>query len=119
LHRQCIAQGENNMTKNTETTGIVDLNGNLFEQMRDMNRAWLERLRETRQMESEFGSRLLVAKNPAEAAAICNDWMAKRLQSVAAEQQIFTTAWLGLVSHVVRSTSAMALNESERRQEKT
>src|SRR5882757_8197711 len=107
------------MTKNAEPTDSVGFNGDLFEQMRDMNRSWLERLREVRQLESEFGSRLLVGKNPAEAAAIRNNWIAKRLQSLAAEQQIFTTAWLGLVSHVVRSTSAMALNESERRQEKT
>ena len=70
----------------------------LYDRMLRMNRWWLERLRELRQIESEFGDRLMAAKSPAEATTICHEWMAKRLETVASEQQTFTTAWLELVS---------------------
>jgi hypothetical protein len=92
---------ESNMTKLAEMTS---LNGSLFERMRDVNRSWLESLREIRQIESDFGNRLLAAKSSSEATAICNKWMAKRLETVAREQRAFTTAWLELISHVTKVT---------------
>jgi hypothetical protein len=90
------------MTTQTETTYF---NGRLFDRMQDMNRTWLERLREIRQIEAEYGSKLLAAKTPTEAAAICNEWMAKRLETVANEQKAFTTAWLDLFSDMAISTA--------------
>jgi hypothetical protein len=53
-------------------TNFIALNSNLFERMRDMNRSWLEKLRQIRQIEAEFGTRLLTAKSPSEATAICS-----------------------------------------------
>jgi hypothetical protein len=90
---------------NTQTE-MTYLGGRLFDRMRDMNRNWLERLREIRQIEAEFGSRLLVAKTPSEAATICNEWMAKRLETVANEQKAFTTEWLDLFSDMAASTAS-------------
>jgi len=80
----------------TEPAGFIGFNNTLFERMRDMHRSWLERLREIGQIESEFGTRLLTAKSPSEATAICNEWMTRRLETVACEQQAFAAAWLGL-----------------------
>jgi hypothetical protein len=37
-------------------------NAELFKRMQDMHRSWIERLREIRQIESDFGNRLLNAK---------------------------------------------------------
>jgi hypothetical protein len=88
------------MTTQTETTCF---NGKLFDRMQDMNRTWLERLREIRQIEAEYGSKLLAAKTPSDAASICNEWMAKRLETVANEQKAFTTAWLDLFSDMAVS----------------
>ncbi len=82
--------------------------------MQDMNRSWLERLRETRLIESQLGDRLLAAKNHSEATAICYEWMAKRIETVASEQQAFATAWLELISDVMKSTSAMSAKASGR-----
>jgi hypothetical protein len=96
-----------NVTK-TETTNV---NTGLFERMRDMHRSWLVKLREIRQIESEFGTRLLTARSPSEATNICNEWMAKRLETVASEQQTFTTSWLGLISDAIKSTSTISANE--------
>jgi len=96
---------EDNMTKKVET---ANFNNGLFERMQDMNRSRLESLREIRQIESDFGNRLLTAKSPSEATTVCNEWMAKRLETVANEQKAFTTAWLGLISDVMKSTTAMS-----------
>ena len=98
------------MTKKAETT---NLNSGLFERMQDMNRSWLESLREIRQIESHFGSRLLAARSESEATAVCKEWMAKRVQTVANEQQAFTTAWLDLISDVMKPRSAMSVKASE------
>jgi len=89
------------MTTQTETTYF---NGRLFDRMQDMNRTWLERLREIRQIEAEYGSKLLAAKTSSEGATICNEWMAKRLETVANEQKAFTTAWLDLFSDMAMFT---------------
>jgi len=89
------------MTTQTETTYF---NARLFDRMQDMNRTWLERLREIRQIEAEYGGKLLVAKTPTEAAGVCNEWMAKRLETVANEQKAFTTAWLDLFADLATST---------------
>jgi hypothetical protein len=83
-------------------------NAELFERMQDMHRSWIERLREIRQIESDFGSRLLNAKNPTEATMVCTEWMARRLETIAGEQQTFATAWLGLISNAVKSARPAA-----------
>jgi hypothetical protein len=98
------------MTKQFE---MKDFKSDLFERMQDMNRAWLERLREIRQIESDFGSRLLTAKSSSEAATVCNEWMARRLETVAGVQQAFTTAWIELMSELMKSTSATSAEGSE------
>jgi len=94
------------MNKMTEPADFIGFNNNLFERMRDMHRSWLERLRDIRQIESEFGTRLLTAKSPSEATAICNEWMTKRLETIANEQQIFAAGWLGLISDATRMIPA-------------
>jgi hypothetical protein len=78
-------------------------NSRLFERMRAINRAWLEQLRDIHRLESEFGARLLAASGPAEATSICHAWMARRLETVAHEQQTFTAAWLALVSDTMNA----------------
>jgi hypothetical protein len=88
-------------------------NAELFERMQDMHRSWIERLREIRQIETDFGSRLLNAKNPTEATMVCTEWMARRLETVAGEQQTFATAWLGLISNAVKSARPAATESPE------
>ena len=94
---------ESHMTSDPDTNGF---NNNLFERTQEMNRSWLKRLQEIRQIDSDFGARLLAAHSPAEATDICNEWMRKHLEIVASEQRSFTTAWLGLISNVMASRSS-------------
>jgi hypothetical protein len=77
------------MSQKSETTCF---NVGLLERMQDMHRSWIERLREIRQIESDFGNRLLNAKNPSEATMVCTEWTARRLETVAGEQQMFAAA---------------------------
>ena len=97
------------MTKKSET---ANFGIGLFERMQDMNRSWLEKLREIRLLESHFGNKLLAAKTPSEAAAVCHEWMAKRVETVASEQQAFTTAWLGLISDSMKAGSVLSARAS-------
>jgi len=98
------------MTKKMEA---AEFNNTLFERMQDMNRAWLEKLREIRLIESDFRSRLLSAKSSSEATAVCNEWMAKRLEAVASEQQAFTTAWIELIADAMKSSYTTPANAAE------
>jgi hypothetical protein len=77
----------------------------LFERMQDMNRAWLQKLRELRAAEAEFAGRLLAAKTPSEAATICHEWIVMRLDTVAGEQQAFTTNWLEFIADTMKTAS--------------
>jgi len=96
------------MNKMTEPADLMGFNNKLFERMRDMHRSWLERLRNIRQIESEFGTRLLTATSPSEATAICNSWVTPRLEIVARAQQAFAAAWLGLIGDATRATPAIS-----------
>ena len=86
----------------SETRQLTIFNDRLLEQMRGMNRSWFETLQRIRQIESEFGARVLSAKSSAEAIDICNEWMKRRLEIVSEEQRIFASGWLGLISDLVR-----------------
>jgi hypothetical protein len=96
------------MTAEADATGFRRFNNGLFERMRDMNRSRLERLRDIHRVDADFSSRLLFAKNPAEAIIVCSRWMAQRLEAVTNEQQSFATAWLGLISDVGNNPEPLA-----------
>ncbi len=99
------------------TTKLVspEFNNSLFERMRDMNRSRLEMLREIRQSESEFESRLLAASNHNEAIEICHEWMRHRLEAVAMEQRAFTAAWMNVVSDLLKTASPEQAGENYRK----
>jgi hypothetical protein len=75
----------------------------LFERMRGMHRAWIEQAREIRDLEQNYGSKLMAAKSPAHAASLCNEWMAKRMAIVAHEQEMFANSWLWLLADMSES----------------
>ena len=93
------------MTKADATPNSV-----LLDKFQAINRTWLERLDEARQVESEFGAKLMKAKAPSEAVAICNAWMAKRVELLAQEQREFGTAWADIVSGTVQASFTTAEN---------
>jgi hypothetical protein len=98
------------MTAMPEATAFND---GLFERIQAMNRSWLERLRDIRQIDADFGAKLLNAKTASDATIICNEWMAKRLEIVATEQQAFAIAWFELLSHAAKPAAAKFANGAD------
>jgi hypothetical protein len=93
------------MTTPTAMATVTTFSSSVFKHMDEMGQAWLERVREFRQIESDFGARLLTAKNTSEAITTCNEWMVKRLMALASEQQIVAAAWFGLISDAIKTAT--------------
>jgi hypothetical protein len=93
------------MTTPTAIAGLTAFNSGVLKRTDEMSQSWLERIREFRQIEQDFGSRLLTARNTSEAVTICNEWMAKRLLALASEQQIVATAWFELISEAMKAAA--------------
>lgn len=92
----------------------TSFNAHLFDQMRGMHRGWLEKLQEIRQLESEYGTRLMSATSRSEAVRACSEWMAKRMDIIAHEQKTFANAWLQLSIEVMASAPRVSAKTSER-----
>ena len=96
------------MTAHADAAGFKTFNDGLFERMRQMNRSRLERLRDIHRVDADFSSKLLFARSPSEATAVCSEWMARRLEAVTSEQQSFAAAWLGLISDAASNPAPVA-----------
>ena len=95
-------------------TDMTGFKVRLYERMRGMHRAWIENSREIRDLEVNYGSRLMAAKSPLQAASLCNEWMAKRMAIVAHEQEMFANSWLWLLADMIASPTSVATKVSER-----
>ena len=73
-------------------------NAHLFERMRGMHRAWLRNAQEIRQLELDYGAKLMSARTAPEAASFCNEWMAKRMAIVVRDQEMFANSWVWLLA---------------------
>jgi hypothetical protein len=70
----------------------------LFERMRGAHREWLKNAQAIRQLELDYGAKLMSAATPVQAAAVCNEWMAKRMAVVVHEQEMFANSWVWLLA---------------------
>jgi hypothetical protein len=73
----------------------------VFDRVEEINASWLDRMRELRGIEADFGAKLIASSGPEEAMSICNQWMTKRLELIGKEQQALAKSWveiLGLLS---------------------
>ena len=88
----------------------------LFDRIEEVNRSWLDRMRELRTVEADFSAKLFASGSPQEAMAICNQWMAKRLEILGTEQQVLAKTWveiIGLVSESAKTTFQKAGSKTE------
>lgn len=69
----------------------------ISEQVKFGHQAWMERLRTMQEIESSFAKELMATRDPNEAIKICNRWIAKRLELLAADSKDFTGFWMDLV----------------------
>jgi hypothetical protein len=85
------------------TNGGVPFNARLFDRMRAMHLAWLRNAQEIRELELDYGARVMSAGTPSEAASFCNEWMAKRMTIVLREQEMFANSWVWLLADITAS----------------
>lgn len=99
-----LPQADDNLTPPIDKSHMSDERKTLFERVEQINRAWLESMREMRRAEAEFSVRLFACRGPDDALILCNQWMAKRLEILASEQQLFAKSWGELVALFSEST---------------
>jgi len=73
-------------------------NADLFGRMRIMNREWLRNAQEIRQLEVDYGAKLMSARTAPQAASFCNEWIAKRMAIVVREQEMVANCWVWLLA---------------------
>jgi hypothetical protein len=98
-------QADDDQTPPIDKSGLSDERKKLFERVEQINRAWLDSMREMRRTEAEFSVRLFSCNGPSDALVLCNQWMAKRLEILGAEQQTFAKSWAELVALLGKATT--------------
>jgi hypothetical protein len=91
-------QPDDDLRPPIDKSSLSDSRKRLFERVEQINRVWLESMREMRRTEAEFSVRLFACGSPDDALVLCNRWMAKRLEILAAEQQFFAKSWADVVT---------------------
>jgi len=98
-------QPDDNLTPPVDKSHMSDERKRLFERVEQINRAWLESMREMRRAEAEFSVRLFACQSPSDALVLCHQWMAKRLEILGSEQQLFARSWGELVALLSKAES--------------
>jgi hypothetical protein len=84
---------------------LIGAHRKLFDRVQSINRLWLARVEETRESEVQLGMRLLQSRNPAEASAVCNDWMLARIASFISDNEMMTKLWFDLYTEASGASS--------------
>src|SRR5260370_31368409 len=74
----------------------------LFEQIELVNRAWLDSVEAAHKSEVELSRRLLRCTAPADAAAVCQEWMSRRVVNFVVHNHMMTKLWLDFVPDQAR-----------------
>lgn len=98
-------QADDDQTPPIDKSSLSVERRKLFERVEQINRAWLDSMREMRRTEAEFSVRLFSCNSPADALVLCNQWMAKRLEILGAEQQTFAKSWTDIVALLDKATA--------------
>jgi hypothetical protein len=81
---------------------VVEAHLRLFKQIEDLNHAWSESVQRAREAETDFAHRMMGCSDPAKAAELCTEWLAKRAAAFLTETQRFTGLWLNFYSDAVK-----------------
>jgi hypothetical protein len=82
---------------------MADAHIRLFKQIEDVNDAWSESIRRTKDAEAEFARRLADCDDAAKAVELSTDWLTSRAATFLAESQRFTGLWLTFYSDAVKA----------------
>jgi hypothetical protein len=84
----------------------------LFQQIEDVNQAWLDSVKRTKESEAEFTRRLTECDDAAKATELCTEWVTSRAAAFLAESQRFSGLWLDFYSSGLKSALAAAVPNS-------
>jgi hypothetical protein len=74
-----------------QVEAMVDMQKELIQATEELNREWVERLKAEAELATEFAGKVTAAKSIPETAAICQEWMQRRMEMFAADMQKLTT----------------------------
>ena len=80
----------------------------LFQQIENVNQAWLDSVKRTKDSEIEFTRSLSQCEDPAKAAELCAEWMRTRAAAFLAESQRFSGLWLDFYSNGMKAAFDLA-----------
>ena len=109
-----LPEADDNLTPPIDKSNMSDERKRLFERVEQINRAWLESMRDMRRAEAEFSVRLFACHSASDALVLCHQWMAKRLEILASEQQLFARAWGELVTLLDKGQAVTATRKTGR-----
>lgn len=77
----------------------------LFEQIEHANRAWIDSVDAARKSEVELTRRLIGCVTPDDAAAICEEWMARRIVNFVVHNHTMTKQWIDYANEVANTAA--------------
>lgn len=103
---------ESNRSQSTAASafGTVSL---LSEQLKTGHQAWLSRVKEAQAVEAAFAKELLASREPTEAVKVCNRWIAKRFELLAADASAFSSFWTNLDTITMNSSEIPAASTTK------
>lgn len=84
-------------------TALTSTHLRLFEQIELSNRAWINSVEAARKAEVELTRRLIGCVTPDDAAAICQEWMARRIVNFVVHNHTMTKLWLDYAHDVANA----------------
>ena len=77
----------------------------LFEQIELANRSWIDSVDAARKSEADLTRRLIGCVTPDDAAAICEEWMARRIVNFIVHNHTMTKLWLDYAHDVANAAA--------------
>lgn len=111
-----MKKSADNIQTDKTTIGADADRKRVFDRVEEINASWLERMRELRGIEADFGTKLFASSGPEEAMAIWNQWMAKRLELIGKEHQALAKSWVDILG-LLGDTAKTAFKQPSKRSE--
>jgi hypothetical protein len=93
---------------------MIDAHLRLYRQIEAINRKWFDRLSETRDSEVALGNNLRNCADPAQAGALCREWVVSRGAIMASDMESFGKLWLDFCSQAISSGQQPLPSESSK-----
>lgn len=99
INEQFVAFGKQRVEE------LVGAQTELFDQLRETSRQWLDRIQSEARLASEFASQLTAARSVPDTMIVCQGWANRRLEMMAADQRHLLADYQKLTQTGVRLLS--------------